>query len=146
MVFLPSAELELAAAGPGSLPRPKREKKPTPKPVVVKTEMERSAEIIVQFIRENVPGDWGLFFEALRPGPSIQEMFERAKPESSKRRPLDQAAQVIAECKPEVLPDDHREHASICLPWFARWTQRVIPKAAWQEALEAAQKTLRPKS
>jgi nucleoid DNA-binding protein len=139
--FLPSAELELAvAAAPPSPPRPERKKK--------LSELTISAELIVNFIRQNVqPGNWSLFFDELRTGagPSIPAMFTHARPKPNEIRPLNEAAQVIEECKPKVMPEDSWDHLYACFEWFAYWSQRVIPKAVWQEALQHAKKTLLPR-
>ena len=57
--LLPSTELNLAAAAaPPSPPRPKRKKE------IVKSELTISAELIVEFIRKNVPqGRWRLVLQ-----------------------------------------------------------------------------------
>jgi hypothetical protein len=139
--FLPSAELNLAAAAaPPSPPPPKRKKK------IVKSELTISVELIVKFIRKNVPpGNWKLFFDELRPvGYSILAMFERARPKSHERRPLNEAAQVIKECGPKEMPEEPWDHLYACLEWFVRWTQRVMPNALWQQAMQQGMKTLLP--
>ncbi|MGB8845603.1 MAG: hypothetical protein WCC73_07965, partial [Terracidiphilus sp.] len=141
VAFLPSADLNLAAAAaPPSPPPPKR---PARKKKLVKSELTIAAELIVDFIRNNVPpGMWRLFFNELRPSPSINAMFARAKPKPGERRPLSEAAQVIAECAPREMPEDPRRRLDACLEWFAPWTQRVMPNAVWQEAMKEAKKTL----
>jgi len=140
--FSPSDELELAVAdAPPSPPRPKRKKKLSP--------LEIPTQLIVDFIRENVqPGNWNLFFRELRAGagPSIPAMFKRAQPKPDEIRPLSEAAQVIAEWAPKEMPADSWDHLYACLEWFARWSQRVIPGAVWQEAMQQAMKTLLPGS
>ena len=136
--FLPSTELNLAAAAaPPSPPRPKRKKE------IVKSELTISAELIVKFVRANVY-DRNIFFAELQNGPSIPAVFKHARPQSHELRPLDEAPQVIEECKPQQMPEDSWEHLYACLEWFARWTQRVIPKAVWQQAMQHAKKTLVP--
>jgi nucleoid DNA-binding protein len=141
--FLPSHELKLAAAAAPPSPhypkRKKREKKP------VKSELAISTELIVDFIRKNVPpGNWRFFFNQLSAGArlSIHAMFARVKPRPDERRPLSEAAQVIEECAPSEMPEDPRRHLDACLEWFARWTQRVMPNAIWQQAMQQAMKTL----
>jgi hypothetical protein len=42
------------------------------------------------------------------------------------------------------MPKDPWEHLYACLEWFARWTQRVIPPAVWQQAFKEAKKALAP--
>jgi nucleoid DNA-binding protein len=139
--FLPSAALKLAAAAaPPSPPSPKRKKKP-----VIKTELTISTELISGFIRANVY-DRNLFFNELQNGPSVRAMFNHVQPKPHEFRTLDEAAHVIKECKPPQMPDDPWDHPYACLEWFARWTQRVIPPAVWQEAMKEAKKTLVPKS
>jgi nucleoid DNA-binding protein len=136
--FLASAELELAvAAAPPSPPRPTRKKK------LVKSELTKSAELIVEFIRENVY-DRNIFFDELHAGPSILAVFESARPQFHELRPLDEAAQVIDECAPKEMPEDSWDHLYACLEWFARWTQRVIPNAVYPEAMLEAKETLLP--
>jgi nucleoid DNA-binding protein len=138
--FLPSTELNLAAAAaPPSPPRPKHKKE------IVKTELTISTELISGFIRANVY-DRNLFFNELQNGPSIPAMFIHVQPKPHEFRTLDEAAQVIKECKPPQMPDDPWDHPYACLEWFARWTQRVIPPAVWQQAVKEAKKTLVPKS
>jgi nucleoid DNA-binding protein len=138
--FLPSAELNLAAAAaPPSPSRPKRKKE------IVKSELTISAELISDFIRANVY-DRNLFFAELQNGPSIPAMFVLARPQSHELRPLDEAGQVIKECAPKEMPEDPWEHPYACLEWFARWTQRVIPNAVWQQAMKEAKRTLLPGS
>jgi len=68
-----------------------------------------------------------LFFNELRPSPSIFAVFKNAKPKPDERRPLHEAAQVIEESAPEEMPEDSWDHLYACLEWFARWSQRVIP-------------------
>jgi hypothetical protein len=126
------------------LPRPKR---PRRKKEIVKSELTISAELIVKFIRKNVqPGNWTLFFHELSDagGPSIPAMFEHARPQPHEIRPLDET--IIEECKPQEMPEEPFEHLYACIAWFARWTQRAIPKAVWKQAVEQAKKTLVPKS
>ena len=136
--FLPSAELNLAAAAaPPSPPRPKRKKE------IIKSDLTISAELIVKFVRANVY-DRNLFFAELQNGPSIPAMFKRTQPQSHEFRPLDEAAQVIKECAPEKMPEEPWDHLYASLEWFARWTQRVIPPAVWQQAMKEAKKTLLP--
>jgi nucleoid DNA-binding protein len=139
--FLPSAELNLAAAAPHlSPPPPKRKKR---KKKRVGSELAISAELIVDFIRENVEADsWHCFFDELRPRPSISAVFKNVKPKPDERRPLSEAAQVIEECAPADMPEDSWD---ACLEWFARWTQRVMPNAVWQAAMQEAMKTLLPR-
>ncbi len=137
--FLPSAELNLAAAAaPPSPPRPKRKKE------IVKSELTISAELISDFIRANVY-DRNLFFAELHNGPSIPAMFDHVQPKPHEFRTLDEAAQVIEECKPQQMPEDPWEHLYACLEWFARWTQRVIPNAVWKQAMQEVKKTLLPR-
>jgi nucleoid DNA-binding protein len=149
--FLPSNAPELAVpAVPPSLPRPQRKKKliqrEPPKSEPTKDELTLSAELIANFIRSNVQaGNWSLFFDELSIGPSIPAMFERARPKSHELRPLNEAAQVIEECAPKEMPEEPWGHLYACLEWFARWSQRAIPKAVWQEALQQAKKTLLPR-
>jgi nucleoid DNA-binding protein len=136
--FLPSAELNLAAAAaPPSPPRPTRKKE------IVKSDLTISAELISDFIRANVY-DRNLFFAELHNGPSIPALFEHVQPKPHEFRTLDEAAQVIEECKPPQMPEDPWEHLYACLEWFARWTQRVIPKVVWKEAMQQAKQTLLP--
>jgi hypothetical protein len=71
-------------------------------------------------------------------------MFLVARPKFHEPRPLDEARQVIEECKPPQMPDDPWDHPYACLEWFARWTQLVIPPAIWQQALKEAKKILLP--
>jgi nucleoid DNA-binding protein len=126
--FLPSNELKLAAAA-----APLRKKK--------LSKSETAAELIVDFIRKNVPpGMWRWFFHELRAGSSTQAVFELARPKPGEFRQLDEA--VIHECAPAKMPDDPREHLIACIAWFARWNQRVIPKAVSQQAMQQAMKTL----
>jgi hypothetical protein len=40
------------------------------------------------------------------------------------------------------MPDDPWDHPYACLEWFARWTQRVMPNAVWQQAMLQAKKSL----
>jgi nucleoid DNA-binding protein len=128
--FLPSDELKLAAAA-----APLRKKK------LGKSEI--AAELIVDFIRKNVhPGNWNRFFYELRGSPSTLAMFERAKPKPDERRPLSEGAQVIAECAPTKMPEVSGYLLYPCLEWFARWTQRVMPNAVWQQAMLQAKKSL----
>jgi nucleoid DNA-binding protein len=142
VAFLPSDELNLAAAAaPPSLPSPKRKKR---KKKRVGSELTISAELIVEFIRENVePGMWRLFFNELRAGSSTQAVFTRARPKPGEFRPLDEA--VIEECAPEEMPEDPQEHLNACIAWIARWGQRVIPMAVWNQAMQEAMKTLMPR-
>jgi nucleoid DNA-binding protein len=135
--FLPSAELNLAAAAaPPSPPPPKRKKKR------VGSELAISTELIVDFIRENVEADsWSHFFYYLRPSPSISTVFKNTEPTPDERRPLSEADQVIEECRPADMPQDSW---GAYLEWFARWTQRVMPNALWQEAMQEAVKILVP--
>jgi nucleoid DNA-binding protein len=135
--FLPSAELNLAAAAaPPSPPPPKRKKKR------VGSELAIAAELIVEFIRENVEADsWHCFFDELRPNPSVSAVFKNAKPKPDEHRPLSEADQVIEECRPADMPQDSWD---AYLEWFARWTQRVMPNALWQEAMQEAVKILVP--
>jgi nucleoid DNA-binding protein len=126
--FLPSHELKLAAAA-----APLRKKK--------QSQSELSADLIVDFIRKNVPpGMWRLFFHELRAGSSTQAVFELARPKPGEFRLLDEA--VIHECAPAKMPEDPGEHLNACIAWFARWNQRVIPKAVSQQAMEQAKKAL----
>lgn len=140
--FLPSDELNLAAAAaPPSTPPPKRKKR---KKKRVGSELTIAAELIVEFIRENVAAsNWNLFFKELRPSPSINAVFENAKPKSGEFRPLDES--VIEECAPARMPKDPRQYLDACIAWFARWTQRVMPNAIWQEAMQEAMKILLPR-
>ena len=143
--FRPSDVLRLAAAAAPPSPPPPKRKKREKKPV--QSELTISAELIVEFIRNNVAaGNWRFFFNQLSAGasPSIHAMFARVKPKPDERRPLSEAARVIEECAPEEMPEDPWDHLYACLEWFARWTQRVIPKAVWQEAMQEAKKTLLP--
>lgn len=55
---------------------------------------------------------------------------------------MSKAAQVIEECAPEQMPEDSRRRLDACLVWFARWAQRVMPNAVWQQAMQQAMKTL----
>ncbi len=64
------------------------------------------------------------------------------QPKPHEFRTLDEAAQAIEECKPPQMPEDSWEHLTVCLEWFARWTQRVLPKAVWKQAMQQAKKTL----
>jgi hypothetical protein len=140
--FLPSDEPNLAAAAaPPSPPDPKRKKR---KKKRVGSGLAISAELIVEFIRENVAADsWSLFFNELSDGrPSIAVVFKNAKPTPDERRPLSEAAHVIEECTPADMPEDSWD---ACLEWFARWTQRVMPNAVWQEAMQQAQQTVAPR-
>jgi nucleoid DNA-binding protein len=137
--FLPNDELKLAAAAappsPPPLKRKKREKK------LVKSELAISTELIVDFIRTNVPPDmWRWFFHGLRAGSSTQAVFDLARPKPGEFRPLDEA--VIHECAPAKMPDDPREQFNACIAWFARWSQRVILKTIFPQAVEQAEKTL----
>jgi nucleoid DNA-binding protein len=137
--FLPSAELNLAAAAaPPSSPRPKRKKK------IVKSELTISAELIVDFICKNVEADrWNFFFhEFSNPDPFMLAMFERNRPKLHELRPLDAA--VIDECAPKVMPENPRDHLKVCLEWFVYWSRRVIPIAVYPEAMQQAKKTLLP--
>jgi nucleoid DNA-binding protein len=142
--FQPSDEMKLAAAAaPPSPPVPKRKRRK--KKEIVKTELTISTELIVEFIRKNVPpGNWRFFFNQLSAGasPSIHAMFARVKPKPDQRRPLSEAAQVIEECAPREMPKDPRRRLNACLEWFARWTQRVMPNAIWQQAMQEAKNTL----
>jgi DNA-binding MarR family transcriptional regulator len=156
--FMPIDEPELATvAAPPSPPRPKRKKKPTTSKVTIteptmtepaKTELTRdeltiSAELIVEFIRKNVPpGSWRRFFNELSAGSSTQAVFTRAWPKPGESRLLDES--VIEECAPPMMPEDPQEHLTACIAWFARWGQRVIPKTVWQQAMQEAKKTLLP--
>jgi nucleoid DNA-binding protein len=141
IAFLPSAELNLAtAAAPPSPPPPKRKKR---KKKRVGSELTISTELIVDFIRENVEADsWHCFFDDLSPSSSISAVFKNAKPKPDERRPLSEADQVIEECTPTDIPEDSWD---ACLEWFARWTQRVMPNAVWQEAMQQAMRTLMPR-
>ncbi len=137
--FLPSTELNLAAAAaPPSPPRPKRMKE------IVKSELTISAELIVKFVRDECSTTGTFSSPNFSNGPSIPAVFKHARPQSHELRPLDEAPQVIEECKPQQMPEDSWEHLYACLEWFARWTQRVIPKAVWQQAMQHAKKTLVP--
>lgn len=138
--FLPTTELNLAAAAaPPSPPRPKRKSR---KKEIVKSELTISTELIVKFTLKNVQ-DVSLFFKELSDtAPGSSALFKRTQPQSHELRPLDQAAQVIEECAPEKMPDDPWDHLYASLEWFARWTQRVIPPAVWQQAMNEAKKTL----
>jgi nucleoid DNA-binding protein len=142
--FLPSTELNLvAAAAPPSPPDPKRRKR---KKEIIKSELTISSELIVEFTLKNVQ-DVSLFFKELSDtAPGSFALFKRTQPQSHELRPLDEAAQVIAECAPEKMPEEPWDHLYASLEWFARWTQRVIPKAVWQQAFKEAKKTLLPKS
>jgi hypothetical protein len=142
VAFRPSAELNLAAAAAPPSPPPLKRKR-RKKKIVIKSELTISAELISDFIRANVY-DRNLFFAELHNGPSIPAMFEHVQPKPHEFRTLDEAAQVIEECKPPQMPEDPWQHPYACLEWFARWTQRVIPNAVWQEALQHAKKTLLP--
>jgi nucleoid DNA-binding protein len=140
--FLPSDQLELAAAAaPTSPPPPKRKRR---KKKRVGSELTVAAELIVDFIRENVDADsWSHFFNELSGGrPSISAVFKNVKPKADERRPLSEAAQVIEEYTPADMPEDSW---AACLEWFTRWTQRVMPNAVWQEAMQQAMKTLLPR-
>ena len=142
VAFLPSDELNLAAAAaPPSLPSPKRKKR---KKKPVGSELAISAELIVEFIRKNVePGMWRLFFNELSAGSSTQAVFTLARPKPLEFRSLDES--VIEECAPEEMPEDPREHLNACIAWFARWSQRVILKTVFQQAMQQAKKTLLPR-
>jgi len=134
--------LELAtAAAPPSPPPPKRKKR---KKRRVGSELTIAAELIVDFIREKVDaGSCIHFFNELSDGrPSIVVVFKNVKPKPDERRPLSEADQVIEECTPADMPEDSWD---ACLEWFARWTQRVMPNAVWQEAMQQAMKTLLPR-
>jgi nucleoid DNA-binding protein len=139
--FRPSTELNFAAAAaPPSPPPPKRKKR---KKKRVGSELAISTELIVDFIRENVEADsWHGFFDELCPSPSISAVFKNAKPKHDERRPLNEADQVIEECRPAEIPEDSWD---AYLGWFARWTQRIMPNAVWQEAMQQAMKTLLPR-
>ena len=135
----PGTELNLAAAAAPPLPpRPKRNKE------IVKSELTISAELIVEFIRKNVHDGASSLTNLATPLPAVPAMFKRTQPQSHELRPLDEAAQVIEECKPPQMPEDPWEHPYACLEWFARWTQRVIPNAVWKQAMQEAKKTLLP--
>ncbi len=139
--FLPSDELNLAAAAASPSPPPPKRKKRRKKRVG--SELTIAAELIVEFIRKNVAADkWGQFFHELRASSSIQAVFERNKPKLHELRPLDEA--LIDECAPEEMPENPWDHLKVCLEWFARWTQRVIPVAVYSEAMQQAKKTLAP--
>ncbi len=143
-------------------PLPKRQKKltkiePTEPTEPTKTEPTKSeptksepttaAQLIVEFIRENVAADsWIHFFNELSDGPSIRVAFRNVKPKPDERRPLDEAAQVIDECAPKVMPEDIQRRFDACLVWLARWTQRVMPNEVWQGAMQQAQQTLVPRN
>jgi hypothetical protein len=75
-------------------------------------------------------------------GPSISAMFKYTEPKPHELRSLSEAAQVIAECKPREMPGDSWDHPYACLEWLALWTQRVMPNAVWQQAMQQAKKTL----
>jgi hypothetical protein len=141
--FLPSAELNrAAAAAPPSPSGPKRRKR---KKEIVKTELTIATELISDFIRANVY-DRNIFFAELQNGPSIPAMFVVARPHTHELRPLDEARQVIEECKTPQMPDDSWDHLYACIEWFARWSQRVIPIAVYSDAMKQAKKTLLPSS
>ncbi len=93
-------------------------------------------------------GNVTLFFHELSDtgGPFVRAEFKHAQPQSHELRPLDEAAQVIEECKPQQMPEEPWDHLYASLKWVARWTQRVIPAAVWQQAMKEAKKTLVPKS
>jgi hypothetical protein len=55
---------------------------------------------------------------------------------------FDSIKEVIEECAYRKMPEDSRRQFDACLEWFARWTQRVIPKAVYSEAMQQAKKTL----
>jgi nucleoid DNA-binding protein len=167
-------------AAPPSLPRPKRQKKPTKieptepaqtaptateptatelvaetvpaetvpakiKPTI--SELATAAEHIVDFIRENVEQcNWNLFFKELRTGASrcVREELQRTRPQLHELRSLSEAAQVIAECRPQPMPEKPWDHLYACIAWFARWTQRVMPLEVCLEAMRQAKKTLMP--
>jgi len=140
--FLPSDELNLAAAAaPPSTPPPKRKKR---KKKRVGSELTIATELIVEFIRDNVEADsWSYFFNELSDGrPSISAVFKNVKPKPDERRPLSEADQVIEECTPAEVPEDPW---GAYLEWFARWTQRVMPNAVWQQAMQQAMKALLPR-
>jgi hypothetical protein len=42
-------------------------------------------------------------------------------------------AAVIDECAPQKMPDNLQEYLTAVIAWFARWNQRVIPNAVWQQ-------------
>jgi nucleoid DNA-binding protein len=138
--FLPSAELNLAAAAAPPSPPPQKRKKKR-----VGSELTIAAELIVEFIRKNVPpGSWRRFFNELSAGSSTQAVFTRARPKPGEFRLLDKS--VIEECAPPMMPEDPQEHLNACIAWFARWSQRIIPKTVWQEAMKQSKQTLVPGS
>jgi hypothetical protein len=136
------------AAAPLSPPRPKRPKRSSPKNKKIHSEVPQSAGVIIaEFIRRNVHScDWETFFDELRTGPSIHATFQHTRPQPHELRPLNEAARVIEECAPKKMPEDSWDHLYACLEWFALWSQRVIPKAVWQQALQQAKKTVLPES
>jgi hypothetical protein len=141
--FLPSAELDRAAAAAFTAAPPPMRKKCKKKRVG--SELTISTALIVDFIRENVEADsWSHFFFYLRPGPAINALFEKVKPKADERRPLSEADQVIEEYAPARIPKDPRKNLEACLRWFARWTQRVMTNPLWQDAMQQAMKTLAP--
>lgn len=143
-VFLASPELDraAAAAAPEAAPRVKRKKR---KKKRAGNELDISTELIVEFIRKYVEADsWSLFFYYLRDSPAITKVFKSVEPKPNEYRPLDEADDVIEECAPARMPKDPRKHLEVCLKWFARWTQRVMPNALWQEAMQAAKEILAP--
>jgi hypothetical protein len=83
-----------------------------------------------------------LFFNQLRAGSTTQAVFTLARPKPGEFRPLDES--VIEECAPQEMPEHPREHLNACIAWFARWSQRVIPKTVSQQAMQQAKKTLLP--
>jgi hypothetical protein len=142
--FLASPELNLAAAAAASTAAPRAKRKKLKKKQVG-SELDISTELIVEFIRNYIEADsWILFFYYLRDNPSNSEMFKKVKPKSGERRPLDEADQVIEECAPARMPQKPRKRLEVCLRWFARWTQRVMPNPLWQEAMHAAKEILAP--
>jgi nucleoid DNA-binding protein len=120
VVFLASAELELAAAAaPPSPPPPKRTKQKTRKKKRVGSELTISTELIVEFLRKNVAaGRWHLYFKFLSEdyGPFIADLLERNRPKLSELRPLDEA--FIDECAPKEMPETHPDHFTTRLEWF----------------------------
>jgi hypothetical protein len=48
--------------------------------------------------------------------------------------------QVIEEYAPARMPKDPRKNLDACIRWFALWTQRVMPNALWQQAMQQAMK------
>jgi len=127
---------------PPLLQRPSTQEQENPQRVP-----QSAGVIIAEFIRMNVHScDWETFFDELRTGPSIHATFQHTRPQPHELRPLNEAARVIEECAPKKMPEDSWDHLYACLEWFALWSQRVIPKAVWQQALQQAKKTVLPES